>query len=250
MRDERRGRRIAVVTSLALHAALCLLAWRSFDSRFRNPNGEVPVEVSFEAPVASAAPPPTPTPTDEPRAPGVARPAEHQRLRAPVQRAEPEMAQPGGETNAPVSASTLPVDLTSETLVAISSNPSGGGTRGSGGSGSGVGRTSGAATSTGSVGGEGASDRSGGVSLANQNWSCPWPREADAERIDDLTVSIRVVVDEEGVVESVIVLADPGHGFGQAAVACARRTRFTPARDREGRPVGATSPPILVRFTR
>jgi protein TonB len=97
---------------------------------------------------------------------------------------------------------------------------------------------------------DGASDRSGGVSLADQDWACPWPREADAEQINDETVVIQVVVGVTGRAESVTVLSDPGHGFGQAAIACALRTRFTPGRDRDGRAIRASSPPILVRFTR
>jgi len=93
-------------------------------------------------------------------------------------------------------------------------------------------------------------DRSSPVSLESENWSCPWPREADAEQIDDNTVILRVVVDPSGAAVTATVLADPGHGFGSAAAACAMRTRFTPARDRTGHPVRSTSPPIRVRFTR
>jgi len=98
--------------------------------------------------------------------------------------------------------------------------------------------------------GSGSGDRSGGVALDDQNWSCPWPREADAERIDEQTVVIKVVVAPDGTVESATVLSDPGHGFGPAATSCALRTRFTPARDRDGRSIRAVSPPIVVRFTR
>jgi periplasmic protein TonB len=88
------------------------------------------------------------------------------------------------------------------------------------------------------------------VSLADHSWSCPWPPAAETARIDEQTVVIRVVVDTEGAAEAAEVVSDPGHGFGPAAAACARRTRFTPARDRQGAPVRATSPPIRVRFTR
>jgi protein TonB len=63
-------------------------------------------------------------------------------------------------------------------------------------------------------------------------------------------VVLRVVVDASGTADSARVLADPGHGFGAAAVACALRTRFVPARARDGTPVRSTSPPIRVRFTR
>jgi len=63
-------------------------------------------------------------------------------------------------------------------------------------------------------------------------------------------VVIRVVVRADGTAESFVVVADPGGGFGPAAIASAMRTRFAPARDREGAPVRGTSPPINVRFTR
>jgi protein TonB len=93
-------------------------------------------------------------------------------------------------------------------------------------------------------------DHASAVSLPEQSWSCPWPAEAEAERIDEQTVIIRVVVNADGFAASAEMLEDPGHGFGRAAVACALHTRFTPARDRKGRPVRAVSPPIRVRFTR
>jgi protein TonB len=88
------------------------------------------------------------------------------------------------------------------------------------------------------------------VALEGQNWSCPWPREADDAHIDEQTVVIRVVVAADGTVESASVVSDPGHGFGPAAASCAVRTRFIPARDRDGRPIRATSPPLRVRFIR
>jgi protein TonB len=93
-------------------------------------------------------------------------------------------------------------------------------------------------------------DLSAPVSLQGESWACPWPPEADSERIDEQTVVIRVVVDPEGIVEATELVVEPGHGFGKAAVACAHDTRFTPARDRAGKPVRARSPPIRVRFTR
>jgi periplasmic protein TonB len=95
-----------------------------------------------------------------------------------------------------------------------------------------------------------APDRSSPVSLESENWSCPWPPEADAQQVDEQRVMLRVIVDAQGVAEAVTVLFDPGHGFGPAAVACAKQTRFTPARNRSGEPVRSTSPPIRVRFTR
>jgi protein TonB len=95
-----------------------------------------------------------------------------------------------------------------------------------------------------------ATDRASSVSLESEKWSCPWPREAEAEQIDEQTVVVRVVVDASGTAEQATVLADPGHGFGAAAAACALRTRFVPARARSGEAVRSVSPPIRVRFTR
>ncbi|WP_342374000.1 TonB family protein [Myxococcus stipitatus] len=88
------------------------------------------------------------------------------------------------------------------------------------------------------------------IQLSARNWSCPWPKEADALRIDNQTVVLRVAVDAEGEVTSTDLVSDPGHGFGQAALACARKARFDTALDREGRPIAAVSPPIRVRFVR
>jgi protein TonB len=235
---------------LGFHGALWLLAWRSFGSRVGNANVQIPVEVSFEAAAPPDEPPPIPPAPDESQAHAVAKPPEHQRLRAPAQHAEPATAQVGGQSGTPAPAPTLPVDLTGEMFLAVSSNPSSGGPVGQGEGGAGAGGTGGGGSSASAVGEDGASDRAGGVSLASQNWSCPWPREADAEQIDEVTVTIRVVVSADGAAESVTVLSDPGHGFGAAALACALRTHFTPARNHIGRPVRATSPPILVKFTR
>jgi protein TonB len=97
---------------------------------------------------------------------------------------------------------------------------------------------------------QGEADLARSVSLSARDWSCPWPREAESLGIDEQTVVLRAVVSSEGHASSVHVLADPGHGFGQAALTCARQARFEPATDRNGQPYAATSPPIRVRFTR
>jgi protein TonB len=144
-----------------------------------------------------------------------------------------------------------PLDLTGEVALAATSTA-----HGTLGSQNGVdGAPGGKASSRGS--GDGSSnlpgsapDRSSKISLPDQTWSCPWPRQADAEQIDEQVVVIRVVVSARGVVESAWLVSDPGHGFGEAALACAKKTRFTPARDRSGESLRATSPPIRVRFSR
>lgn len=88
------------------------------------------------------------------------------------------------------------------------------------------------------------------VQLSGNEWRCDWPEAAVARDIYEQFVVLRVVVRAEGTVERVSVVDDPGYGFGAAATVCARRTRFTPARDGNGQSVRATSPPIRVRFTR
>ncbi|WP_437295304.1 energy transducer TonB [Sorangium sp. So ce426] len=98
--------------------------------------------------------------------------------------------------------------------------------------------------------------RQGGPSRARpvgqpaREWNCPWPREADALSVDEQTVVIRTVVRPDGTVTSAELLSDPGYGFGQMSLACARRQRFLPAADEGGQLITATSPPIRVRFTR
>ncbi len=93
-------------------------------------------------------------------------------------------------------------------------------------------------------------DRSAPVGLPTGRWSCPWPTEADDADINEQTVVIRVDVRPDGTVASATLVDDPGHGFGTAALACARRARFTPARDERGQPIASRSPPVRVRFHR
>jgi protein TonB len=63
-------------------------------------------------------------------------------------------------------------------------------------------------------------------------------------------VVIRAVVRADGAVASAELISDPGYGFGEIALACARQQRFPAATDDHGRPITATSPPIRVKFTR
>jgi len=93
-------------------------------------------------------------------------------------------------------------------------------------------------------------DRSHQVALADEDWRCPWPRDAEAEQIDEQIAVVKVFVRADGTAVSARIVRDPGHGFGAAAVECALRTRFTPAADPTGRPIETESPPIRVRFTR
>jgi len=93
-------------------------------------------------------------------------------------------------------------------------------------------------------------DNSAPPRLLEDDWSCPWPREAEEEQIDEQTAMVRVTISAAGTVKQVTLMEDPGFGFGRAAVACALKAHFSPGLDRSGRPVESTSPPIRVHFFR
>jgi protein TonB len=79
---------------------------------------------------------------------------------------------------------------------------------------------------------------------------CPFPVESDLARIDHASVLLVVTVTPDGRDGAVRVVQDPGHGFGAAAVACAKRQTFTYARDRHGTHLQADTKPFYMRFTR
>jgi protein TonB len=165
---------------------------------------------------------------------------------------KPTETPPPGEPMASLDTeqpSGVPLDLTGETPV-IGTSGRGTGTPVRDRDGFGRARGNGARPGLASEGLTSGPDLSTAVSLEGQSWSCPWPYEADLERIDEQTVVIRVVVDPDGFAESAEIVVEPGRGFGKVAVACAMNTRFTPAHDRAGKAVRARSPPIRVRFTR
>jgi periplasmic protein TonB len=222
--------RTAICTSLSAHAALYLWA-RGVEPPLEPP---LPSEIELSLADVDVQPPehvpPQPTPAALPKARVAARPR-----KLPAKNAPP----PQAAAAAVLAQETGPVDLTGETFVIGTGHAYAGGITGT-------------AVRAGDLGTRAAEtiDASSAVSLESQAWSCPWPAEADAERIDEQTVVIRVVVDAAGNAESATVLLDPDHGFGIAAVSCAMRTRFTPARDPKGTPIRAQSPPIRVRFTR
>jgi len=235
------------VWSAGLHAAVVLLAWRAGLLRGAawEERRETLVEVSLAPTFSPPAPKPVRTPPEEPQRRA---PLRHSPAAGSAAARSPAPPSPAASGDAsPAAGLNAPLDLTGDTLVVASTgNP---GTASADGPGAGTGPGRGPAADRESPS-PGAGDRSGGVSLAHHDWACPWPHEADNQQIDEQTVVIQVVVGPDGSVESATLLSDPGHGFGQAAIACALRTRFTPARDREGRPTRATSPAVLVRFTR
>jgi periplasmic protein TonB len=110
---------------------------------------------------------------------------------------------------------------------------------------------SGTARADGVVGGTGtgSADRSRPAALlGGLTWNdCPLPGEAEDEGIEHATVQLRLKLSADGRVDGAEVVADPGYGFAREAMRCARQKRFSPALDREGRPV-ATSQLVVVRF--
>ncbi len=186
------------------------------------------------AQVKSEAPPPKAEEDVPPPAPAAAPAAE-----APEKLAEPAPALVAAEGKGDASNS----------IVASAGGAFGG--RGTGGAGVPGGTGTGAVGSKqGVVGGTGTGGSATPVTLSLKDWKCAWPDEAEYEDFDQQVVSIRVVVAEDGRVESAEILKDPGFGFGRAARDCARRVRFNPAKDAGGRAVRAVSPPINVRFVR
>ncbi len=75
--------------------------------------------------------------------------------------------------------------------------------------------------------------------------ACAFPREANLAGVDRATVMVKVALNARGEVLATTATTDPGHGFAAAAERCARRARYSPARDAHG----ARSPQILtLRF--
>ena len=80
---------------------------------------------------------------------------------------------------------------------------------------------------------------------------CELPRDeypAAAKRLErEAEVKLRLVIDDEGRIRDAHLLADPGYGFGEAAVASVRRhCRFRPAR--KGGEAVATEITYTVRY--
>ncbi|WNG19588.1 energy transducer TonB [Cystobacter fuscus] len=239
----------AVLATVVFHGAAGVLAWRAWPSRpppapRAEPKPSIKVEhvVDLQPPAPPAPPPPAPPPAPAPRVARAPAPAKAPPRDTPPS-PPPEPAQAAAVVA--VDAAEAPLDFTGFDIVSGSAERYAGGVTASNGR-----STKAVAGSAAEATGPATPGRARSVQLPARNWSCPWPREADALRIDEQTVVLRVVVTPEGRVTSAELLSDPGHGFGQAALACAREVRFDAALDAEGRPYLATSPPIRVRFTR
>lgn len=241
----RRRQLVAIVVAVGAHGLLLLGASR-LNGTASVPDAKILVDIVDP-------PAPAPFPEEPPRPD---QPVKHSAvstghgLQRPLEK--PSDTLPSGEPEASPDEKEptgVPLDLTGETPV-IGTIGRGPGTSTAGENGFGSARGTGRRARLASEGGDSGPDLSTPVSLEGQSWSCPWPPEADSERIDEQTVVIRVVVGPNGSVTSAEIVLEPGHGFGKAAVACAMSTRFTPAHDRAGNAVRARSPPIRVRFTR
>lgn len=253
---KRAGVRMAAwLVAIALHVGLVFVALRSGPS-LEAWSAELALEV-HEALVddqvielaTPPAPPTPPTPADPPRA----TPHSH------VQRAAAVAATPAPPTETPqpaqaaavVTQDDAPVDLTGTTVVTGTATTAVGGAT----------ATTGTATDTPPVGAQlavpnptitstKAPTLSRPVQLDAARWRCDWPSDALSQDIYEQAVVLRVVVAADGSVQAAQLIDDPGNGFGPAALACAKRTLFTPALNAEGAPTRALSPPIRVRFTR
>lgn len=148
-----------------------------------------------------------------------------------------------------VTQDNVPVDLTGSTIVTGSGTTSLGGATAATGQNTQAPSTPTAAQASSKVAVT-ARALSRPVQLDAAAWRCDWPREAISAEVYEQAVVLRVVVLADGRVEAAQLIEDPGNGFGPAALACAKRTRFSPALDESGAATRALSPPIVVRFTR
>lgn len=257
-RGSRGGWAIAVAVALALHAAGGLwIAEIEVSRPPRAPTKVIALEreiefVSAPLPRPEARPePPPPEPIDEPpvaQTPPTATPTNAPRVAraaAPARAAKVATATPppAGDAFAGFDMTQGDGQRYSGGVTARSGTGSEPGRPGAqpGGSGS-------ATASTG--GGAQASSRARSVRLRAQDWECPWPSQARDLTLARQVVMLRVLVRADGSVGTAEVLTDPGHGFGDAALACARTTKFQPALDGDGKAYAATSPPVRVTFER
>jgi protein TonB len=82
------------------------------------------------------------------------------------------------------------------------------------------------------------------------SWDCDFPGEADRDKIDSATVGMTVDVSSSGKAIAVLIIEDPGHGFGRMAASCALKHKFTPALDVKGRAIDGKTRMFHVGFHR
>src|SRR5579872_400735 len=210
----------------------------------------VPQEIEVDE-----APPPAPPPVEAPPEPKEAapppRPTPHE---APPPPAAPAQA---GKVLTQEPDPNEPVDLTGNTIITGNAEAYAGGTT----TANGTSKTAvrGLAAPTGVPGGQApvaavpvrkGDDLSRRASLGGGNdWSCPFPQEADVAQIDDAYVTLEIDVSADGSPKAVRIVSDPGNGFGREAYRCAIARRYVTALDFDGHPIPGTAK-ARVHFTR
>ena len=248
-RDRRRNVRTwasAVVIAGTLHALAAIGARQGASHQDRAPKAtaaitvEHVVELTDPKPPEEAAPPQPPPSIKAPRV-----------RKAPPEPHAPQQSAPAQAGQVIASEATAePVDFTTFDIASGSGSTYAGGVTASSGTATHPIHDGAARPGVDDGPAAGGPSRARGVRLPARNWRCPWPPQAQTLGIDEQVVVLRAEVDAQGQATSVRLIDDPGHGFGAAAVDCARQARFEPARDHDGRPHATTSPPIRVRFTR
>ena len=253
-RVDRPLRRSALAAAVATAVHVGLLAWATASGSSLGPwsaqlAAQLHEELGRERLVElTPPPPPPPKPPPQPEPPARRQPVARA-ARPPPTRADSRPPPPAqaGRIIAQEQGPRAPLDLTGDTFVTGTAQAYAGGVTSPTG-------TNPNAVETREVdpaappGRPPEPDRSRRVALIEEGCH-NWPAEAEAEPIDQQDVLMRIVVRADGTVVSARVLGDPGHGFGAAAVACARRSRFAPELDSAGRPV-QVEVPFRWHFTR
>ncbi len=250
LRDQRRDRwwfLVALIVAAIAHGAF---GWMV--SHREAPEPPRPQTITSEF-IDIDLPPAPPEPSSSDPAPQ-ASPKPKAKTRAPrttSKKSPPEYAQAAPIVTRPNDPSE-PVDLTN--FVTGTATAFAGGTTASSGTSktpiSSAGDSAGDSKSKRPTGGVSAEDLSSPPSATGDtNWNCPFPLEADVERIRNATATIRVSVNAADTLVRVDIVHDPGHGFGEAARGCAMGKSWRSARDREGKP-SAGSVIVRVQFVR
>lgn len=211
---------------------------------------DVEVDVQPEPEPEPEPPPPEPEPEPEPKP--VAPPPEKPPPAAPKEAPAPAAAQAGKVLTAEPTPDE-PLDLTGDAFVQGNADYYAGGITASKGTSTQAVRTP-VARADGVVGGTGTApasgvDRSRAAGIAEKNWDCPFPAEAELEQINYQQVRVAVTVSAQGKPLDVKVIGDTSFGFGRAAQRCALSKTFIPALDRGGNPITTTAA-LVVTFVR
>lgn len=81
-------------------------------------------------------------------------------------------------------------------------------------------------------------------------WNCAWPDAALDRASQQERVLVQITLNQRGKVIHGKVLENPGFGFGKEALNCAKRQRYTPAKDAEGRAISGGTLKLRVNFQR